>query len=456
MKDFTKGNEFQHIYKFAIPLVLGLIIQQLYSVVDSIIVGKFLENGEQGLAAIGAAFPVIFFLISFVVGISNGGTIIISHFFGNKNYKGIRDAIETNNIFLFVCAVIVSTIGISLAEPIFIFINLPAEVIPQAVTYMQIYSVGFVGMFGYHGVSAILRGVGDSKTPLYVLIIASVLNVLLDLLFIVVLKTGIAGVAWATVIAQTSTFIGVVYYLNRTHPLIKYTFGLRFDTKIFKESVRIGLPSGFQQSFVGLGNVALMSIVSRFGTVVVAAYSVTSRIDMLCGVPAIALASAFSGFVGQNLGARKIKRVERGYKFTVLLGVSISLIITTFLLLFRTEVMSIFTNEQNILPYGAQYLSIVSPFYVVFTILFISNAALRGAGDTLIPMFVTLFALWIIRVPAAHFLSQHYGEAGIWWGIPMGWIIGMTFSTIYFFTGKWKQKRVGGARAQKDEVVLVD
>ncbi|MDA3882307.1 MAG: MATE family efflux transporter [Bacteroidales bacterium] len=454
MKDFTEGNEFRLIYKFAIPLIIGLVIQQLYSVVDSIIVGKFLENGEQGLAAIGAAFPVIFFLISFVVGISNGGTIIISHFFGNKNYKGINEAIETNNIFLFVCAIIVSVIGITLAEPIFVFINLPEEVIPDAVTYMQIYSVGFMGMFGYHGVSSILRGVGDSKTPLYVLIVASVLNILLDLLFIVVLKTGIAGVAWATVIAQTSTFIAVVIYLNRTHPLIKYTFGLRFDKEIFKESVRIGLPSGFQQAFVGLGNVALMSIVSRFGTVVVAAYSVTSRIDMLCAVPAIALASAFSSFVGQNLGARKIERVERGYKITIIMGVIISVVISSFLLLFRTEIMSLFTNEQNILPYGAQYLAIVSPFYVVFTILFISNAALRGAGDTIIPMFVTLFALWIIRVPTAHFLSQHFGEVGIWWGIPMGWFIGMVFSTIYYFTGTWKRKRVGGMKNK--EVILID
>src|SRR5690606_301787 len=156
------------------------------------------------------------------------------------------------------------------------------DVIPEAVTYMQIYSIGFMGMFGYHGVSAVLRGVGDSKTPLYVLIISSILNVILDIVFIVVFKTGIAGVAWATVIAQTFTFIAVVVYLNKTHPLIRYTFGLRFDTQIFKESVRIGLPSGFQQAFVGLGSIALMAIVSKFGTVVVAAYSVAGRIDMLC------------------------------------------------------------------------------------------------------------------------------------------------------------------------------
>lgn len=451
MKDFTEGNEFKHIIKFAIPLIIGYVIQQLYSVVDSIIVGKFLENGEQGLAAIGAAFPVIFFLISLVVGISNGGTIIISHYFGKKDFEGINQAIETINIFLFVCAIIVSIIGITLAEPIFKAINLPEDVIPEAVTYMQIYSIGFMGMFGYHGVSAVLRGVGDSKTPLYVLIISSILNVILDLLFIVVFKTGIAGVAWATVIAQTFTFIAVIIYLNKTHPLIRYTFGLKFDIQIFKESVRIGLPSGFQQAFVGLGNIALMAIVSKFGTVVVAAYSVAGRIDMLCSVPAIALSMALSSFVGQNLGAKKIERVERGYKATIASGLALTFVITILTLLFKTQIMGIFTNEQNIIPYGAQYLTIVSPFYFMFTILFISNGVLRGAGDTIIPMFVTLFALWVIRVPASLFLSKHFGEVGIWWGIPAGWFIGMTFSTAYYFLGKWKKKTIG-----RKKIILVE
>ena len=442
MQDFTKGSESRHIIKFAIPLMIGYVIQQLYSVVDSIIVGRFMENGEQGLAAIGAAFPVIFFLISLVVGISNGGMVIISHFFGKKDYEGIHKAIETVNIFLFICAIIIGVIGISLAEPIFRAMQLPADVIPKAVTYMQIYSVGFLGMFGYHGVSAVLRGVGDSKTPLYVLIISSILNIILDFVFIVGFKTGIAGVAWATVISQTATFIGIVIYLNKNHPLIRYTFGLRFDMSIFKESVRIGLPSGFQQSFVGLGNMALMGIVSKFGTVSVAAYSVAGRIDMLCAVPAIALSMAFSTFVGQNLGAQKIQRIERGYKYTIGIGVLLSVSLSLIILVFREYIMGVFTNESELIPIGAQYLAIVSPFYILFTVLFISNGALRGAGDTLIPMFVTLFALWVIRVPASYYLSQHFGEVGIWWGIPAGWFVGMVFSTAYFLTGTWKKKTI--------------
>jgi putative MATE family efflux protein len=443
MRDLSVGKESSIIFKFAVPLILGLVFQQLYSVINSVIVGKFLVNGEQALAGIGAAFPVIFFLISLVVGIANGATIIISHYFGNKDYEGVQKAIDTINIFLFVCAIVITTIGIFCARPIFLLMHLPADVIPQAELYMQIYSVGFIGMFGFNGVSAILRGVGDSRTPLYILIISSVLNVILDLISILVLKMGIEGVAWSTVIAQTLTFVAVVIYLNKTHSLLKMRFfNLSFNKDIFRQSIKIGLPSGMQQAFVGLGNIALMTIVSGFGTTVVAAYSVAGRIDMLCSVPGIALSMALSTFVGQNIGAGRIDRVVAGYKATLIISIVISVFLSVVTILFRNQIMGLFTNDQNLIPIGAEYLLIVSPFYVTFAILFVSNGILRGAGDTIIPMVVTLFALWGIRVPISHFLSLHFHEVGIWWGIPAGWIFGMIFSTAYYLMGRWKKKRI--------------
>jgi len=452
MKDLSVGKESKLIIRFAIPLLLGLVFQQLYSVADSIIVGKFLPNGEQALAAIGAAFPVIFFLISLVVGISSGATIIISHYFGDKDYEGIQKAVDTINIFLVICAIIISVIGIVFAQSIFEYISIPADVIPDAVTYMQIYSSGFILMFGFHGVSAILRGVGDSRKPLYILIISSILNVLLDIVFIIVFKTGIAGVAWATVVSQGLTFIAIVLYLNKTHPILRMRLrNIVFDYDIFKQSVKIGLPSGMQQAFVGLGSVALMAIVSKFGTVAVAAYSVAGRIDMLCSVPAIALSMALSTFVGQNMGARKIDRVVKGYTITLSIGIGISLLLSLITIIFRHQIMSLFTNELTIIPIGVDYLMIVSPFYFAFAILFISNGVLRGAGDTIIPMFVTLFALWGIRVPLSYWLSTLFGEIGIWWGIPAGWLFGMTFSTAYYLLGRWKKKIIVRKRIQEIE-----
>lgn len=443
MKDFSVGKESKLIVRFAIPLFLGLIFQQLYNVADSIIVGKFLPNGEQALASIGAAFPVIFFLISFVIGISNGATIIISHYFGNKDYEGIQRVIDTSNIFLFVCGAILSVVGIFFAEPVFAYMNLPEEIIPDAVLYMHIYCAGFIPMFGFHGISAILRGVGDAKKPLYILIISSVLNVVLDLLFILVFKMGVGGVAWATILSQGATCIAIIIYLNKKHPLLKIRLkNLVFDFAIFKQSVVIGFPSGLQQSFVGIGNIALISIVSRFGTTVVAAYSVAGRIDMLCTVPALALSMALSTFVGQNMGAKKIERIVVGYRVTVLYSIIISAVLSILTIIFRQELMSLFTNELSLIPIGASYLLVVSPFYACFAILFISNGVLRGAGDTIIPMFVTLFALWGIRIPLSNWLSTLYGEIGIWWGIPLGWIFGMIFSTLHYLRGKWKSKEI--------------
>ncbi len=442
MKDLTVGKESRLILSFAFPIMLGFLVQQLYSVADSIIVGQFIKDGEAALAAIGAAYPVIFFLIAFVVGISNGGTIIISHYFGAKDTNGITRAIDTINIFLIFCGIIISAIGILFSESIFRLIGLPSDVIPLATEYMTIYSVGFLGMFGYHGIAAILRGMGDSHTPLYALILSSVLNVLLDLLFIVVFKWGVASVAWATVIAQTASFIAIIIYINRRHTLIKLSLKLQFDKNIFKQSVKIGLPSGIQQSLVGLGNIALFAIVSRFNTDVVAAYSVAGRIDMLCTVPIMALAGALTTFTGQNLGALQLHRVMRGYRVSILMAVAISAFLSIATIVFAEPIMRIFTTNDRIVPIGVNYLNIVSPFYAVFAVLFISNAALKGSGNTLIPMFTTLLGLWIIRVPLSHFLSLEFGESGIWWGIPGGWLFGMILASAIFYSGRWEKNKI--------------
>lgn len=441
MKDLTKGNEGKLITQFAIPLILGHFFTQLYNIVDGIIVGKFI--GDQALAAVGASFPIIFLLISLVVGISNGGTIIISQFFGAKDIDRVLKTVDTINIFLFFAAIVVTTIGILASEAIFRFIKLPPDVIPEAVIYLKIYFGGIVGLFGYHGISAVLRGLGDSKTPLYCLIISSGINVVLDLIFIAVFNWGVAGAAWATVISQGLTFIGLAIYLNITNDLVKIKFlRITFDRTIFKTSMKIGLPSGLQQSFVGLGNIALMSIVNGFGTAAVAAYTVAGRIDMLAVVPSIAFSGALATFTGQNIGAKKLDRVSKGVKATILISAGISVILSIIIITLRKYIMSAFTNDPEIIKLGAEYLVVVSLFYVCFSVLFASNGALRGAGDTLIPMFITLFSLWLIRIPLSYSLSKVFGVSGIWWGIPVGWIVGMSFAFYYYKTGRWKKKTV--------------
>lgn len=441
MKDLTTGKESKLIFQFAAPMLLGNVFQQLYNIVDSIIIGNYI--GKEALAAVGASFPIIFALISMVIGFATGATIIIAQFFGAKKMDKVKRTIDTLYIVLFFASLVVSVLGVLFSESIFRLIQLPAEVLPDATLYMSIYISGMVFFFGFNGTAAILRGLGDSKTPLYFLVISTLTNVIFDLLFVIVFKWGIAGVAIATIISQGGAFITAILYLNRTHDVVKLSvFKLKFDRVIFRQSLKIGLPSGFQQTFVSLGLIAIVWIVNLFGTDVIAAFSIAMRIDSLAAMPAMNFSAALATFVGQNLGANKAERVKSGFIATMIMTSVVSLVITGIALLFSKGMMGIFTDDVNVINIGARYLIIVSSFYIVFSGMFVLNGVMRGAGDTLIPMFITLIALWFVRIPLSYFLSQKMGEEGIWWAIPIGWFLGMILSYIYYLKGNWKLKAV--------------
>lgn len=439
MKDLTEGKETKLILAFATPMLLGNIFQQLYNVVDSIIVGNVL--GKEALAAVGASFPIIFMLISLIIGIASGTTIVIAQYFGAKQYEKVRQAIDTFYIFLFFASIIMSALGIYYSEDIFKLLRLPEEIMPQAKTYLTIYLGGMVVFFGFNGTSAVLRGLGDSKTPLYFLIAATLFNIGFDLLFVMVFKWGIAGAAFATVLSQGGAFVTAIIYLNKYHELIQLDFlKMRFNREIFRKSIKIGLPTGFQQTFVALGMMALMGIVNTFGTNVIAAYSVAGRIDSIAVLPAMNFSAALATFVGQNLGAGKTERVKRGLISTMVMSAIISVSVTLLVQLTSTFLMRLFTKDPEVIAIGHQYLVIVSSFYIIFSGMFSVNGVLRGAGDTVVPMFITLFALWAIRIPAAYIFSKHLGYVGIWWAVPLGMIVGFTLSFLYYLTGKYKNK----------------
>lgn len=441
MKDFTTGNEAKLILNFTLPMLLGNLFQQLYNIVDSIVVGKVL--GKEALASVGASFPIIFTLIALLIGIGSGFSVVISQYYGAKNIEKVKRTIDTMYLFLFVAGIIVSLLGIYFSEELFLLLQLPKELIPQATTYLDVYMAGMIMFFGFSGTSSILRGLGDSKTPLYFLILASIFNILFDILFVMVFKWGIAGAAWATVLAQGGAFVTGILYLNKNHKIIQFSLlKLIFDKELFLKSLKIGIPSGLQHTFVALGMMALLSIVNTFGTDVIAAYTAAGRIDSLAMLPAMNFSQAVSAFVGQNLGANKIDRVRKGFKVTFIMSNLFCLIMTAVIIIFGSHLMKLFTTDTNVVEIGEKYLIIVSSFYLLFATMFTTNGVLRGAGDTLIPMFITLFSLWIIRIPGAYFLSSKFGETGIWWSIPMGWSMGMIFSYLYYRTGKWKTKSI--------------
>lgn len=441
MKDLTRGSEARLIFNFAMPMLLGNLFQQLYNIVDTVIVGNFI--GKQALAAVGASFPIVFTMISLIIGVASGGTIVIAQYFGAKQYDKVKRTIYTLYIFLTIASLALTLIGIPLADDIFRLIRLPEELMPEATLYLSIYFSGLIASFGFNATSAILRGLGDSKTPLYFLMISTFFNIVLDLLFIVVFDWGIAGAAIATVISQAGAFLTAVVYLNRNHRLIDFNLPYwKFDGKIFRQSLRIGLPTGFQHTFISLGMMAIMAIVNTFGTNVIAGYSAALRIDSLAILPAMNFSAALSTFVGQNIGAGKPDRVRRGLISTFLMSSTVSLLVMGIVILFKYRLIGLFTDDTEVIRIGGQYLLIVSSFYLLLTAMFKINGVLRGAGDTLIPMFITLFSLWIIRVPFAWYFSGIIGETGIWWSQPASWGVGLLLSFGYYLTGRWRKMAV--------------
>jgi putative MATE family efflux protein len=443
VKDLSYGNETRLIFKFAVPMLIGNVFQQMYNVVDTVIVGKFI--GKVALAAVGTSFPIIFMLISFIIGVTMGFTVVVSQYFGAKDMDKVKKTINTLYIFLFFASLTISVVGILLSKTIFEFIRLSPEVIPEATLFLNIFLAGLVFLFGFNGTSAILRGLGDSKTPLYFLVISVVVNIILDILFIVVFHWGVGAVAIATIISEAGAFITLIIYLNRYHKVVKFSFrDFIFDRQIFNKSIKIGLPTGFQQTFVALGMLALYGIVNRYGLDTNAAFSVAGRIDGFAAMPAMSFAVALSTFVGQNLGANKPERIRNGFIGTMIMTTIITLITSVVAVFFGSFLMRLFSNDVQVIEIGRQYLIIVGATYVLFSSMFIVGSVMRGAGDTLIPMFITLFALWIIRIPLAYLLSRPdwLGVNGIWWSIPIGWLTGLTLSFLYYSTGRWKTKAV--------------
>jgi putative MATE family efflux protein len=441
MKDFTSGNVSRQLLMFSGPLVLASIVQNMYNVVDSIIVGRFL--GKEALASVGASFPVIFTLISMVIGIGSGATTVVAQYFGAKEMRNVAKTIDTIIIFFFVASVVISLAGIALSGLIFRLIGLPDELIPDAMSYMNVYLAGMFLLFMVNGIGSILRGLGDSKTPLYIVAGAAVLNILLDLIFILWFGWGVAAVAFATLLSHGIALVITIIYLNRKHPVIKISFRrIEFSRHIFRDCLRIGLPTGFQQSFVSLGMLAVMGIVTTFGTNAVAAYTAALRIDSFAKMPSFAFSSALSTFTGQNIGSENAGRIRDGLKSTLKISVMYSLAVSLIVVFSGSWLMRLFTTDADVIAIGVDYLVIVSSFYVFFTAMFAYTGLLRGAGATFIPMLITLLSLWFIRVPLSALMASYMGVNGIWWALPVSWIIGLAATWLYYFSGRWKNKGV--------------
>ena len=438
--DLTEGKVWKVIVRFALPLLVGNLLQQFYNITDSIIVGQFL--GKEALAAVSASFFIYYFIISLVIGVGSGTTVVISQLFGAKQYQKVQLAFSSFFIFMLVGGIILSIAGIIFAEPVFRLTNTPEEVIPQAVAYFRIYIGGTFLFVTFNSIISILRGVGESVRPMLFILITTVLNIAFDLLFILVFKWGIEGAARATVVSQGIGMCIALAYVNNTHPLLSIKKqDMLFDWKLFKESLKIGLPTSVQQCAIALGLIALLGIVNSFGTNTLTAYGAAGKIDTIITQAILTLSGALAAFCGQNIGAGRLDRVKKGVQFTMYTNIALGLLTFAAVYLFGNEMMRIFTKDIDVVAIGKEYLLIIGGFFIVHVALNVYNGALRGAGDTLFPMITSLVCLWLIRIPLAYYLSSWLGRNGIWWAIGISITIGLIVTFVYYKIGFWKRRR---------------
>ena len=435
--DLTQGKVWKIIPAFVFPLLIGNLLQQMYNIVDSVIVGHFL--GKEALAAVSASFFLYYFIISLVIGVGSGITVVISQYYGAKQYDKVQQAFSSILIFTVFIGLFLSVVGVFLSEPLFRLTKTPEDVIPGAVRYFRIYIGGTFIFVTLNSLLSVFRGMGDSKRPMIFILITAALNIILDVLFIIVFNWDIEGVAFATILAQTVGVVVSLVYLNKRHRLLSIKRkDMTFEPALFFRGIKIGLPTSVQQCSLSIGLLTLLGVVNIFGTDTLTAYGAAGKIDALITQVILTLSSAISAFCGQNIGAGTFSRVREGMRFAMLVNALFALTVFSLICFFGREMMMNFTSDESVISIGYDYLIIVGAVFILHGAMNVMNGAMRGAGDTLFAMVTGMVTFWLIRIPLAYFLSERMGYNGIWWAISISITLGFIATFIYYMSGKWK------------------
>lgn len=446
--DMTKGDPLHVITAFALPMIISNLFQQMYNVVDSMIVGNYL--GMQPFAAIGSTGMITAVLVQLSTGLSLGGSIVAAQFYGSGRRARIRLCATTLSIFMVITAAILTAIVLLFCNPLLKLIATPESILPYAETYLKIYALGNIPIFLYNALGGIYSALGNSKTPLRFLIISSVLNIMLDLLFIVVFGMGVGGAAAATVISQFAAMalaVNDIPVLLRsledtdTEPLNERKL---FDKDLLTLMLRFAIPAALQQSIVSIGSVIVQATINSFGTEVIAACAGASKIiNLVSAVPAN-FSNAYGNYVGQNVGAKKIDRVYTGLRASIICCGGISLVLTAIMELFPERLMQLFMSDAGsayAITVGAEYIRVTGGFLLLFTCYMLTKAVFKGSGDMSWFLFVTLLS-FVIRLILTVGLSHTVGVWMIWWSIGIGWIIAFAVSLGRLLEGGWKKKGI--------------
>ena len=433
----TEGVIWKEILLFSIPLLLGNLFQQLYNAVDSVVVGNYI--GAQALAAVGSSAPVINLLVSFFMGLAVGAGVIISRYFGARKKEELHIAVHTSLALTFAAGLVMTLIGVLISPYVLQWVGTPSDVMESSVLYLRIYFLGILSVMVYNMGSGILRAVGDSRNPLYFLIVSSVTNIILDMLFVIVFHMGIAGVGWATLIAQTISAVLTMLLLMRTKEEYQVKLKhIRFHKHMLYEIVRLGLPSGLQNAIVSFSNVIVQSNINAFGSLAMAGCGSYTKIDGFAILPVMSYSMALTTFTGQNMGAKKYDRVKQGAKTGILMSVITIVCISALLLILGPNVLAIFSSDPTVINYGLYMMHVLAPGYIFLAISHAFNGIIRGAGITTVPMIVMvtcwcgLRMAWILTsVPLFHDIGV------VFMGWPLTWIASALWLFLYYRKGSW-------------------
>lgn len=433
----TEGSIWKKILFFSIPLILGNLFQQLYNTVDSIIVGNYI--GSEALAAVGSSGSLINLLIGFCIGASAGAGVVIAQFYGAQDREGVRKAVHTTIAIAIAAGAVLTVVGI-VATPILLkAMETPQEVFDQASIYLKVYFGGILFSVVYNMSAGILNAVGNSKRSLVYLMIAATSNIFLDLLFVVVLKMGIVGVAIATDISQLLSCIFIILFLVRSEDVYRVKLkDIRCYDNLLGKILKIGLPTGVQNIVISLSNVIVQSSVNSFGAVAMAGFAAYIKVDGFNILPVLSFSMAATTFVGQNVGAGRLDRVKKGMYVSVAMGIIYTVCTGILLLTFAPQVIGVFTQNGKVVEYGVYIMKFFCPFYWMLGILHILAGTIRGTGKTMQAMVVFLFSLCIFRVLwiwGAMSVSHKIG--GVMLGYPLSWLVGLVMILIYVWKGNW-------------------
>ncbi|MDE5894277.1 MAG: MATE family efflux transporter [Acetatifactor sp.] len=447
--DMTEGQPWKKIVAFTLPMLIGNVAQQLYNTVDSIVVGKYV--GDNALAAVGSASPIFNLLLVLFVGISMGAGIMVSQYYGSRDRENLSKTIGSSITLTGLASVILMIVGTLAVRPVLILLDTPESILDWCTSYLVILVLGIAGLAYYNILCGILRGLGDSLSALVYLLIATVINIVLDILFVAGFNMGVAGVALATVIAQLVSAVLCVIKLRKMTDLfdMKKQY-LRPDKHNILTVIRLGLPSGLTQAIFSLAMVVVQSLTNSFGEMIIAANVIIMRVDGFAMMPNFSFGTAMTTYAGQNVGAREYDRVKQGAKQGTLIAVGTSAAITGLILLFGPYLMGIFTNTKELAQLSADMMKILAVGYIAMAVTQSLSGIMRGAGDTVTPMWISLLTTVAVRVPLAYGLAYLTKTAelpqgryeSLWISLLTSWVLGAVITFVFYKMGHWKKKAV--------------